>query len=93
LLINGGKFKRHINRENLLGCQGELASHFNLLLESLWNTQSIEEEIPQRLKAIVGKKIARFSGSAHEDAHEFMLALLNLLHEVLSIINFQIIAD
>ncbi len=50
---------------------------------ALQQRKSSIADLPRFIKAIVAKHCSRFSGHAQEDAHEFFLDLINLLHDEL----------
>jgi ubiquitin carboxyl-terminal hydrolase 8 len=81
----GEQFKSEVNRDNPLGCKGVLAYMFQFTLKLLWLSPplgSIKNDMPRLLKEEVGKKAEQFWGSTQQDAQEFMLTFLDLLHEV-----------
>lgn len=60
---------------------GKLAISFAVLMKFLWsgNTRSYA---PSKLKGVMSLKANQFSGFAQHDAQEFMVELLDGLHEV-----------
>lgn len=60
---------------------GKLAGSFAQLMKLLWSgTQP--STAPMKLKSMMSMKANQFSGFAQHDAQEFMVELLDGLHEV-----------
>ena len=60
--------------------KGKLTEHFAKLLKSLW-TFGYSKELSQDFKDAVSKCGEQYSGTAQQDAQEFLLRLLDYLHE------------
>lgn len=60
---------------------GKLAVSFACLMKLLWSG-SLPSHAPTKLKTIMSLKANQFSGFAQHDAQEFMVELLDGLHEV-----------
>ncbi|XP_077997082.1 ubiquitin carboxyl-terminal hydrolase 8-like [Glandiceps talaboti] len=76
-------YKAHINRENKLGRGGEVAEEFAVLINALWcgHYKSIA---PRDFKYTVSKFVPQFAGYEQQDSQEFLLFLLDGLHEDLN---------
>ena len=66
------------------GTKGELTQHLAQLLKSLW-MRKYAPSISSDLKAIVGKYGPQYRGYSQHDAQEFLLWLLDKIHEDLNI--------
>ena len=60
--------------------KGKLTEHFATLLKSLW-TFGYSKELCQDFKNAVAKYADQYSGTSQQDAQEFLLKLLEYLHE------------
>ena len=69
-----------INKSNLLGTKGQLATAYFELLQVIvrGNERTVA---PWDLKNTVGKYAVQFSGYSQQDSHEFLLYLISGLHE------------
>ena len=67
--------KKHINRNH-----GEVTEQLGKLFKSLWSG-NYKSEISRDFKYIVGKANSQYSGDHQHDAQEFLLWLLDKLHE------------
>lgn len=72
-----------INKDNPLGMGGKLAVSFANLMKLLWSG-TIPSHAPTKLKSMMSMKANQFSGFAQHDAQEFMVELLDGLHEDLN---------
>uniref|UniRef100_A0A6A7FSR5 ubiquitinyl hydrolase 1 n=2 Tax=Hirondellea gigas TaxID=1518452 RepID=A0A6A7FSR5_9CRUS len=75
--------QKELNTKNPLGQGGRLAVAFALLMKVAWNNQN-RSFAPAKLKAVMSLKANQFSGFAQHDAQEFMVELLDGLHEDLN---------
>ena len=68
-----------------MGTRGCLPFRFQQFLNMLWNGthDSIKPKSLEDLKHCVSLKAEQFRGSAQQDAHEFLIFFLDLLHEVI----------
>ena len=66
------------------GTRGELTDQLALLLSSLW-TSTYDPEISARLKQIVSRYGSQYEGNEQHDAQEFLLWLLDKVHEDLNV--------
>jgi ubiquitin C-terminal hydrolase len=82
--FGGGKFREDINRKSRLGTQGRVAAEFGALVEQIWSGEYTCVD-PLDLKDAMADLVPRFAGRIPEDSHEFLLALLNTLHEDLAV--------
>lgn len=83
------QYKLDIKRNNKqnakkYGTKGELTEHLAILLKSLW-TLKYSHEISSEFKSIVGKYGSQYRGYAQHDAQEFLMWLLDKVHEDLNI--------
>ncbi|XP_068242190.1 ubiquitin carboxyl-terminal hydrolase 19-like [Palaemon carinicauda] len=76
-------FQQDINKDNPLGMGGKLASSFAFLMKLLWSG-TFRSHAPTKLKSVMSMKANQFSGFAQHDAQEFMVELLDGLHEDLN---------
>ena len=70
-------FQRELNDTS--ETQGEMAVEFSELVAALWSGQ-YKSISPVDFKRTVGKYRREFQGSAQQDAHEFLLVLMEWLH-------------
>ena len=83
------QYKYDIKRNNKLnakryGTRGELTEQLGYLFKSLWSSQ-YGAEISNDFKTVVGKYAAQYRGFQQHDAQEFLLWLLDKVHEDLNI--------
>lgn len=72
-----------INEDNPIGSKGKLVkSYANFLVSTL--TGEEEVVIPSKLKYTIGKTKDMFSGYEQHDSQEFLLFMLDTLHEDLN---------
>ena len=78
-----GEYEHDINEENRLGSGGRIAAIYNKLLNDLWlgNEDSIN---PSYFKQIFAHFVKKFSGYHQQDSNEFLIFLLDRLHEDLN---------
>jgi len=78
-----GLYKYDINEENRLGSGGKIAEIYNQLLKDLW--RGGEDYInPSYFKRIFAHFVKKFSGYHQQDSNEFLIFLLDKLHEDLN---------
>ncbi len=65
------------------GGKGEVTEQLATLLKSLWSLQ-YDPEISIRFKSLVDKHASQYKGSSQHDAQEFLLWLLDQVHEDLN---------
>ncbi len=68
------------------GNRGEVTEQLATLLKSLWSLQ-YDPEISIRFKSLVEKHASQYKGSSQHDAQEFLLWLLDQVHEDLNVAN------
>ncbi|ELU02243.1 hypothetical protein CAPTEDRAFT_227854 [Capitella teleta] len=83
------QYKLDIKRNNKqnakkYGTKGELTEHLAVLLKSLWSLK-YTHDISSEFKSIVGKYGSQYRGYAQHDAQEFLMWLLDKVHEDLNI--------
>ncbi|CDQ91679.1 unnamed protein product, partial [Oncorhynchus mykiss] len=76
-------YQEDINRNNYLGHKGEVVEEFGVIMKAMWSGlyKSIR---PRDFEFTIGKVYAGFAGNEPQDAKEFMLVLLDGLHEDLN---------
>ncbi|OQR71938.1 ubiquitin carboxyl-terminal hydrolase 15-like, partial [Tropilaelaps mercedesae] len=72
------------NNRKKYGTRGEVTEQLALLIKSLWSSSTMFPEISARLKSVVGKYGAQYSGLEQHDAQEFLIWLLDKVHEDLN---------
>ncbi|KAL3312670.1 Ubiquitin carboxyl-terminal hydrolase 8 [Cichlidogyrus casuarinus] len=77
-------FAVHINTQNTFGgMRGEIAKEFGLVMNGLW-TSGWEHLSPAKFKSQFGRFQKMFSGSDQQDSLEFLIFILDGLHEDLN---------
>ncbi|XP_022644966.1 ubiquitin carboxyl-terminal hydrolase 43-like isoform X2 [Varroa destructor] len=71
------------NNRKKYGTRGEVTEQLALLIKSLWSS-TMYPEISARLKSVVGKYGPQYAGSEQHDAQEFLIWLLDKVHEDLN---------
>ena len=75
------KFKNDLNLHNKLGSQGRMAEKYAEVLRNLWNgTRNVF--VPSSLKSLISNN--HFGEFSQEDSQEFLVFLLDMLHEDLN---------
>jgi len=82
-------YKHDIKRNNKqnarkYGTKGDLTEHLAVLLKSIWTLQ-YSSSISSDFKAVVGKYGTQYKGYAQHDAQEFLMWLLDKVHEDLNV--------
>jgi len=82
------KYQTDLNRRSRLnarkfGTKGEITEQLAGLLKALWSSQ-YEPEMTFKLKSIIDKYGIQYRGAAQHDAQEFLLWLLDKVHEDLN---------
>ena len=76
-------YENDINLDNKLGSGGKIAAIYRKLLEDLWKGD--ENAInPCYFKSIFAQFVRKFSGYAQQDSNEFLIYLLDKIHEDLN---------
>ncbi|KAI9591430.1 hypothetical protein BDF19DRAFT_455205 [Syncephalis fuscata] len=78
-----GNFKRHINYENPHGSHGALSDQFARLIRAIWEGQ-YNVISPVSFKEAICRQVTHFGGNDQQDAQEFLIFLLDGLHEDLN---------
>lgn len=76
----GGMHKAEINTVNVLGTHGKLTEDFASLLKQLWSTE-FPCVFPGKFKRSLVKHSSQFAGVDQQDAQEFLVWLLDTIHE------------
>ena len=66
-----------------VGTRGEITEQLARLLKALWSSQ-YEPEMTFKLKSVIDKYGSQYRGAAQHDAQEFLLWLLDKVHEDLN---------
>ncbi|XP_009875969.1 PREDICTED: putative ubiquitin carboxyl-terminal hydrolase 50 [Apaloderma vittatum] len=72
-----GKYKAALREEN-----GESAAAFGCLMSNMWLEES-DSVSPEVFQSVLEKRYPTFSNSTQQDAHEFLICVLNELHDAL----------
>ena len=76
-------YENDINIQNKLGTGGHVATVYRKLLEDLWIDDQ-DYVNPSYFKKIFAHFVKRFSGYAQQDSNEFLIYLLDKIHEDLN---------
>ena len=76
-------YRNDLNLKNPLGFGGEIADEFSIICQALWwgHCKTIA---PIRFKELIGQFNSQFVANDQQDAQEFLLFLLDGLHEDLN---------
>jgi ubiquitin carboxyl-terminal hydrolase 8 len=74
-----GSYLQHVDYDNN-STRGEVAEEFAAVVSVLWSGQYRSIAYPD-LKNVVAQHIKQFQGCKQQDSHEFLIILLDLLHE------------
>lgn len=78
-----GDFFKSINPQNKFGSGGSVVREwFNLMI--MLSTRQYSYVVPSPFKYTVGKLQNAYGGTQQQDAHEFLIFLLDALHEDLN---------
>lgn len=78
-----GTYKKAINTQNPLGTRGALSHALAALLRALWSEQSVTVA-PTAFREAIGQFAPAFRSHEQQDSQEFLLFLLDGLHEDLN---------
>nr|XP_009503602.1 PREDICTED: inactive ubiquitin carboxyl-terminal hydrolase 50 [Phalacrocorax carbo] len=78
------KYKAALHREN-----GESATAFGCLMSDMWLGE-VDCVSPEVFHSVLGKKYPTFSKRTQQDAQEFLICVLNELHEALKKVKAQL---
>ncbi|XP_064645435.1 ubiquitin carboxyl-terminal hydrolase 8-like isoform X2 [Lineus longissimus] len=78
-------YRLDINRENFMGCKGEVADEAALVMNALWSTH-YRSVTPRDLKHTISRHQPMFAGYIQHDSQEFLCYILDALHEDLNMI-------
>ena len=81
-------YERDINQENRLGTGGQVAVIYRKLLDDLWLGDN-DYINPSYFKRIFAHFVQKFSGYAQQDSNEFLIYLLDKIHEDLNTITVK----
>ncbi|XP_064463740.1 ubiquitin carboxyl-terminal hydrolase 8-like [Ornithodoros turicata] len=77
-----GRYVKEINRESRRGGGAELAEEFRSLLSQMYYKD--KGVAPKSFKSLMGRFYSVYAGHEQQDAHEFLLNLIDRLHEGLN---------
>lgn len=75
------EFRKHLNKNNVMGLQGKMAQKYAELLRELW-CGNRNVFAPSGIKSLISNK--NFGEFSQEDSQEFLVFMLDLLHEDLN---------
>lgn len=75
--------RNDLNRSNELGFRGEIADEFSVIVKAIW-AGYCRIISPCRFKYIIGQFNKQFVSNEQQDSQEFLLFLLDGLHEDLN---------
>eukprot|EP00644_Phytophthora_capsici_P010898 jgi/Phyca11/562505/estExt2_Genewise1.C_PHYCAscaffold_90513 len=78
------RFECDVNKRNHLGSRGAIAAAYSQLQSSLWRERDQGYLLPGRFRDEFTRVRRHFEETRQYDAHEFMVALLDCLHEDLN---------
>jgi len=78
-----GRYEKELNRDNLLGFRGLLAEYYAELLHEMWKSDC-RIACALDLKTTIASKFDQFRGAEQHDSQEFLLHLLDGMHEDLN---------
>ncbi|OWZ17211.1 Ubiquitin-specific protease [Phytophthora megakarya] len=78
------RFEAEVNKRNQLGSRGAVAAAYAQLQSSLWRERDQGYLLPGRFRDEFTRVRRHFEETRQYDAHEFMVALLDCLHEDLN---------
>lgn len=68
-----------------MGFEGKILNAFAPLIEDMYTSKFACVKQPRKFKSVMGKIHEQFSGNMQQDAQEFLVILLDSLHEELNI--------
>ncbi|KAI4162188.1 MAG: hypothetical protein LQ342_004208 [Letrouitia transgressa] len=78
------RYKKELNPSNPLSHEGNFAKAYAQLLKDLFGDSNMFSFAPRNIKNVVGRYGSNFSGYGQQDSQEFLLFLLDGLHEDLN---------
>jgi ubiquitin carboxyl-terminal hydrolase 8 len=72
-----------VNTANPMGTRGDVAHAYAALLRQLWR-RDLVAVAPQPFRTAIGRHLPQFAAAEQQDNQEFLLALLDKLHEDLN---------
>ncbi|RWS31583.1 ubiquitin carboxyl-terminal hydrolase 8-like protein [Leptotrombidium deliense] len=76
---NQERYLQDLNKHSKFGSRGEIAEEFAVLVRQMWTCQ-YKSLSPKDFKSAVGSHLPVFVGCDQQDAHEFLVMLLEKLH-------------
>ena len=81
-----GHFRTDINKTNELGFRGEIANEYAVLVSATWSGHC-KIISPKHFRYLIGQFNQQFLSNEQQDSQEFLLFLLDGLHEDLNRVN------
>lgn len=78
------RFVDDVNAKNVLGTKGKIAAAYSKLMNSLWRERDLSYCVPAEFREEFTRFRMQFQESRQHDAHEFIVSLLDSLHEDLN---------
>ncbi|UIZ21088.1 hypothetical protein KXD40_000884 [Peronospora effusa] len=78
------RFESEVNKKNRLGSRGAIAAAYAQLQSAIWRERDQGYLLPGRFRDEFTRVCSHFEETRQYDAHEFMVALLDCLHEDLN---------
>lgn len=80
-------YRQDLNRTNALGFRGEIAEEYAVIVSAIWSGHCKVIK-PRRFKSIIGQFNEQFLSNEQQDSQEFLLFLMDGLHEDLNRVIF-----
>ena len=77
----------NINTKNILGYNGTMALAFEFIIKKLWYQKDNNICEPEKFKYAISLCNDHFKGNSQQDTHEFLIFLIDSLHEDLNKVN------
>ena len=83
LFLKNSQWIANINPNNKKGSENNVVIHdFDQLMNDMWSGNNNKiSNTPKTLKFHIGKKYHQFGDQSQQDSHEFLMALMDILHE------------
>lgn len=78
------RFVDDVNPKNVLGTKGKIATAYSKLMNSLWRERDLSYCVPAEFRDEFTRFRWHFQETRQHDAHEFIVSLLDSLHEDLN---------
>ena len=74
-----------MNPNNVMGHKGDFVVPFTETMGKMWDSSAIFSVYPWSFKSALGKVNEQFQGRRQHDSHEFLITLMDSLHEELNV--------